>query len=331
MKVSIRNSLIQAIVVSVGVIGAPVYAHEAARSADALEITVLSTMLSDAIDDDAYSSFGEWGFSSLVEIGESKLLYDTGYHPDLVLRNSEKLGIELSDVEEVILSHAHIDHVGGLMTLRETLMAVNPAAMSVVHVAEGFFAVPEHPSRSDRDEIAAILEAYRATGGKVVVHQQSAELIPGVWLSGPVPRVHDETNWSESARILTAEGAVPDTILEDMSLIIETSKGLVVISGCGHAGIINIADQAISETGEERVVAAIGGFHLFEADDDTLQWTASQFRRIGLTYFIAAHCTGVEATFRLRQLAGLDRKNAVVGAVGQRYDRDGVYTGWIAQ
>lgn len=294
-------------------------------------ITILSTMLADSISGEAYSSYGEWGFAALVEVGGVKYLYDTGYHPDLVLKNAEKLGIDLAEVEQVILSHTHIDHVGGLMVLREALMKKNPAALSIAHVASGFFAEPEDSSRSGRDDTAAIMDAYRATGGTIIVHESSVEIAAGVWLSGPVTRIHDERNWSGSALIRTADGVAEDNVPEDMAMIIETSKGLVVISGCGHAGIINILDHAISATGEEHVVAAIGGFHLFQADDEALQWTASHFRRVGLTYFLGAHCTGIEATLRLRELAGLDRTNAVVGAVGQRYGPEGIYAGRIAR
>lgn len=331
MSLLIRSSQIGVIVLYLAVMGSIIHGQENTESTNSPIVTILSTMLADSVSGEAYSSYGEWGFSALVEVGGVKYLYDTGYHPDLVLKNAEKLGIDLAEVEQVILSHTHIDHVGGLMVLRETLMQRNPAALSTVHVAGGFFAEPEDISRSGRDNTAVIMDTYRATGGNVIVHEEAVEIAQGVWLSGPVPRIHDERNWSGSARIMTAVGSAEDTIPEDMAMIIETADGLVVISGCGHAGIINIVDHAISETGEERVVAAIGGFHLFQATDETLQWTASHFRRIGLHYFLGAHCTGIEATLRLRELAGLDRANAVVGAVGQRYGPDGIYAGLIAR
>ncbi len=83
----------------------------------ALKITVLATNLAG----DAYAGDGEWGYSALVEADGHKILYDTGLSPDMVLRNAKALKVELSDVEEVVLSHNHYDHVGGLMTLRREL------------------------------------------------------------------------------------------------------------------------------------------------------------------------------------------------------------------
>jgi len=85
------------------------------------------------------------------------------------------------------------------------------------------------------------------------------------------------------------------------------------------AGIVNTCEYARKVTGQSRILATIGGFHLFPASDERLDWTARQLRRFDLGYFLAAHCTGVEAVFRVRKLAHLDRATAVVGAVGSSY------------
>ena len=97
-----------------------------------LKITILSTMLAD-------DGIGEWGFSALVEADGHKILFDTGAHPNTVLENAKELKIDLSDVQDVILSHFHDDHTTGLMTLRREFTKKNPAALSRVHVAKGIF------------------------------------------------------------------------------------------------------------------------------------------------------------------------------------------------
>ena len=79
------------------------------------------------------------------------------------------------------------------------------------------------------------------------------------------------------------------------------------------------------------MVAVIGGFHLLDADDASLAWTARNLRRHGIGYIVGAHCTGVEALYRLRELAELSRSTAVVGAVGQTFSADGIGAGWIAR
>jgi 7,8-dihydropterin-6-yl-methyl-4-(beta-D-ribofuranosyl)aminobenzene 5'-phosphate synthase len=93
----------------------------------------------------------------------------------------------------------------------------------------------------------------------------------------------------------------------------------VVITGCGHAGIVNTLEYARSTVREAPAHAVIGGLHLFLAGDRTLEWTATKLKELGLAHLLGAHCTGVEAVFRIRQRAGLTRKTAVVGAVGSSF------------
>ena len=107
-----------------------------------------------------------------------------------------------------------------------------------------------------------------------------------------------------------------------MSLVFDTDKGLVVLSGCGHAGVVNTFEYARSRIRRAPVYAAIGGFHLFQLDDDKLAWTAAKLREFGLRHLLGGHCTGIEAVYRLRQLAGLDRRTCVVSAVGSSFALD---------
>ena len=143
--------------------------------------------------------------------------------------------------------------------------------------------------------------------------------MPGVWLSGPVPRPHSERNWSGPLQVRTAAGLVEDTVAEDSAVVVETDQGLVIITGCGHAGIVNIVDYARKSVGDVPIHAVIGGLHLFAATDEQLAWTAGRLAEAGIANLLGAHCTGVEAVFRLRDLANLSRKTAVVAAVGASF------------
>jgi 7,8-dihydropterin-6-yl-methyl-4-(beta-D-ribofuranosyl)aminobenzene 5'-phosphate synthase len=181
--------------------------------ARALRVTVLSTMLTD------HTGIGEWGFAALVEVDGRRLLFDTGERPETVLQNARELGIDLSSVTDVVLSHHHGDHTGGLLTLREALAKQNPAALSRVHVAEGIFLDRTSPDGGVQGNLMqARRAAYEATGGKFMVHSGPSEILPGVWVSGPVPRPHPERNWPRAGRIKTPQGMVEDSIPEDMSL-----------------------------------------------------------------------------------------------------------------
>ena len=115
---------------------------------------------------------------------------------------------------------------------------------------------------------------------------------------------------------------VEDTVPEDMSLVAVTDKGLVIISGCGHSGIINTLEHARQKIKAAPVYAALGGFHLFSLDDEKLDWTAGKLKEFGLRNFLGAHCTGIEAVYRIRQQAGLSRQTCVVGSVGSSFDLD---------
>ena len=289
-----------------------------------LKITVLSTMLSD-------NGIGEWGFAGLVEADGHRILVDTGAKPDTVLLNVRQLGLDLSDVREVVLTHNHDDHVGGLLTLRREFMKKNPAALSIVHVGKGIFY--SRPSDGKEDNIMlAIRKEYEATGGRFVEHDAPAELFPGAWLTGPVPRQYPERNWSVRGKVLAPSGLVEDNVPEDQSLVLNTNKGLVVVSGCGHAGVVNTLTFAEKEFSSTPVYALVGGFHLFAATDEQLDWTADKLKGFGVSYLIGAHCTGIEAVYRLRQKLELPRHSAVVGAVGSTFVLgEGIHPGSIAQ
>jgi 7,8-dihydropterin-6-yl-methyl-4-(beta-D-ribofuranosyl)aminobenzene 5'-phosphate synthase len=278
-----------------------------------LRVTVLSTML-------AEKGIGEWGFAALVEADGRRILFDTGYLPNTVHQNAKELGIDLSDITDVILSHNHDDHTGGLVTLRRELAKKNPAALSRAHVGRGIFWSRPKKDGTEGNPLLAFRPEYEASGGTFIEHSGPVELAPGVWLTGPVPRPNPERNWSGKGQVQSPQGLVEDTLPEDQSLVIDTDQGLVVITGCGHAGVVNILEFSRKQVRSAPVHAVLGGLHLFRADEKTLAWTGRKLREMKLGHLMGAHCTGIEAVFRLRELAGLQRSTCVVGAVGASFE-----------
>ena len=139
-------------------------------------------------------------------------------------------------------------------------------------------------------------------GGKFIEHEKPVELQPGVWLTGPVPRVHNERNWGMSSRPLrTASGTTEDNIPEDMSMVFDTVDGLVVLSGCGHAGIVNTVRSAMKAAGVDNVHAVIGGFHLGTSPKEYLQHTLQELERINPDVILPMHCTGEPFIAMLRE------------------------------
>src|SRR5271156_5660356 len=145
-----------------------------------LKVTILSTMLAD-------DGIGEWGFAALVEADGHRVLVDTGARPQTVLQNARELGVDLASVKEVILTHNHDDHTGGLITLRSELMKTNPAALSEAHVATGIFYSRQSGAGGGAEEntMIATKKEYEAIGGKFIEHSEAGEIFPGAWITGP--------------------------------------------------------------------------------------------------------------------------------------------------
>src|SRR5450432_2120294 len=298
------------------------------RRAQSVDVTVLSTMLADT------AGIGEWGFSALVVVDGHRILFDTGARPETVLNNVRELKGDLTNVTDVILTHNHGDHTGGLITLRRAVRDKNPAALAVTHVGEGIFLKRDVAIRG-WEPMERVRKMYEGLGGRMVVHESPVELYPGVWITGPVARVFPERNFGigPGGKVQMPDGSwAEDTIPEDMSLVIDTDRGLIVLSGCGHAGVINTLEYARTRIRAAPVYALIGGLHLFQLDDEHLKWTASKLKEFGVQNFLGAHCTGIEATYRIRVLCGLSRKTAAVGAVGGGFSlAEGIHPGSISK
>lgn len=312
----IRSAIVGALC---GVLMLGVATAEDLRVVSNLKITTLSTMLTE------FRGVGEWGFAALVEADGHTILFDTGMRPNTVLQNAEELGIDLSTIDTVILSHNHFDHTGGLVTLRRSLKGQNPSALQTTHVGDGIFL----PRKTDEAavsrlqlpegvvaDVRKVRKAYEAEGGRMVVHDEPHELRPGIWITGPIPRIHPEKNWSPISQIERNDSLIEDTIPEDQALVINTPQGLVVLAGCGHAGIVNTMEYARKMVPERAVHAVLGGFHLLALTDEKVSWTGAKMREFGVEHVLGAHCTGINAVQLLRDSAHLGRETSVVAAVG---------------
>ena len=294
-------------------------AAQAPRRVQSLKVTILTTMLSDG------RGVGEWGFAALVEADGRRILFDTGGRPDTIVINARELGIDLTGIPDVILSHSHGDHTTGLLTLRQQLRGAR------IHTGRGIFYSRPRPNGEGNFLVA---NRAKLEGLQFVEHDKPVELASGVWLTGPVPRPHPERNFSigPAGRVVAPEGVLEDTVPEDTSLVFDTAQGLVVLSGCGHAGLVNTLEYARTAVRKAQVYAVLGGWHLFQLNDERLEWTSGKMREYGVQHFLGAHCTGVEAVYRIRQLNRMPRERCAVGAVGATFDlQSGISPGLIAR
>ena len=181
----------------------------------------------------------------------------------------------------------------------------------------------------DRESLRARLEA---AGVEILIYSEPTEIMPSIWVTGPIKRTHEEKTYPTHIRMKVDGEWVEDYVPESQGLTIVTSDGPIVLLGCGHSGSVNLLEQVQRTIQDEPIQALMGGMHLFSANDETLDWTANKLTDIGIQHLMAGHCTGVEPLMRLRQGLNLDRKTAVVGAVGSRFVLgEGIHPTAIAQ
>lgn len=268
-----------------------------------LKITILSTMMADR------EGFGEWGFSALVEADNQRILFDAGMKPNTVYDNAKEMQVSLAKIPWFILSHNHQDHTGGVAKLRAVYK--DSSSFSKIFTGPGFFYRDPAGLTKATDSVSLV-----GTGTRFETINSFRQIAPGIYLTGAVPRIHDEKNYRTGGTLVTPQGVIDDNVPEDMSMVIKTREGLVVLSGCGHAGIINTVELVRAQFPGIKVYAVIGGFHLFEAPEEKIAWTATKLKEAGIQYFVGAHCTGLNAVYQLREAMGLSKENCLVGTVG---------------
>ena len=285
------------------------------------EITVLATNTAN------FGGIGEWSFSALLESDDEKILFDTGFNENTVLHNANLLGKDLSQVEKVILSHFHGDHTGGLIKLRKTFKEINPKAFSTVYVADGFFEQRYDENGELRgfiggfNDVDNFLKETDDLGIRFVILKEPIEISKNLYLSGPVERIHERVVVSPGFYLKKDGLLLDDLVLDDQSLGILTEQGWYMMSGCGHAGMINTA-QKFKSIQNRDVIGAIGGFHLFRSSDDVVTKTALALKEFGLKQLVGGHCTGIHEARKIADIVNIQNKNLSHGAIGTIVTKD---------
>jgi 7,8-dihydropterin-6-yl-methyl-4-(beta-D-ribofuranosyl)aminobenzene 5'-phosphate synthase len=246
----------------------------------------------------------EPGFSALVRVEKNgrgrTLLFDTGVTPTGMVENVRRLGLSLQDVEAIVLSHGHWDHVTGM---EGVVRALGSTGLPVLIHPEFWSRRRIHLPGLDPAELPSTSRpALEGAGFEIIEDRQPSFLLDGsVLITGEVDRTTEfETGFKGHEAL--RDGWQPDPlILDDQALVLRLpERGLVVLSGCGHAGIVNTVRHAQRLTGQQKIAAIIGGFHLSGPMFEPITGpTVSAFDELDPSLLVPAHCTGWKAVHQL--------------------------------
>jgi 7,8-dihydropterin-6-yl-methyl-4-(beta-D-ribofuranosyl)aminobenzene 5'-phosphate synthase len=246
---------------------------------------------------------GEHGFSAFIEADQRNYLFDTGSGHS-VIKNSLELNKDLRTIKKIFLSHGHYDHTGGLpevlkMTGRVDVHAHPHVFLDRIHL------IKENGKEAKRFVGLPFKRSYlESLGAHFILNKDFIEIEKGTFSTGEVPR---KTSFEKPDPRLFSEvdgQTHPDAFLDDQSLLLDTEKGLILMLGCAHSGMINIINYVVHKTGKEKFYAILGGTHLDFLTPKQLDESIKALKKMKIEKIGVCHCTGMRAAFRLHQEFG---------------------------
>ena len=221
------------------------------------------------------------------------ILLDVGPVAEPVIYNAKKLNLNLSDIDMIVLSHCHFDHTAGLAGVISEIGHEVPIFGHPDIFRPNFTLKPEFLNYAMVAENRR--ENIEQLGGYFILTKSAIELIPGFMITGEVERSTPfEETGGVSCFTIDAEGnLVPDKLNDDYSVVINLrNRGIVIITGCGHAGPVNIIKHSMKISGVDKLESVIGGFHLLQAGEKRIDLTIEEFKKFKPNWIAPMHCTG---------------------------------------
>jgi len=242
-----------------------------------------------------YGFLAEWGLSILVEVDEMSILMDTGLSFS-ASHNAQLLGIDLSTIDRIALSHGHADHTGGLRDVLKITGEVEIIAHPDIWAAKY--------AQRDQEELQYIgipfsREELESRGARFHLSAEPVYITNRIITSGEIPMLSGYEEIENNLLVKEGDTLRQDPLSDDLTVIINADFGLVVVLGCAHRGIVNTLRHAQNLTGKEAVYAAIGGTHLFRASKERIMKTIIDLKKMGIQKMGVSHCTGFYASAQL--------------------------------
>ena len=259
----------------------------------------VTTLCENNIGHGSQNLIGEHGLSFYIEAENRRILFDTGQNLGLA-NNAEVLGIDLSRIDTVVLSHGHYDHSSGLKTLlncnTDFTLCAHPDVFS-----------PKVRGTGDGHKYIGIpidRNALEQKGIKIQLDKDPVSLAPGITTTGTIPLSNEFETVESDFYLKNGDDFTADTLADDRALILDTKKGLVVLLGCSHRGVINTLNHVTRITGRKRIHSILGGLHLGKASDEKLANIIDHLHTFGLDKIGVGHCTGPKAFVALANAFG---------------------------
>ncbi len=242
-----------------------------------------------------FKGIGEHGLAILVERGETRILFDTGQGLGLAA-NAALLGKDLASVHTVVLSHGHYDHTGGLAPFLD--LAGEAAVIAHPEVLKDRYA--QIGGAGPDAQVFPIgvpfsQEELERKGARLELSPLFQEIAPDIFSTGEVPRPPNWKSWDPRLVVREGDGYREDPFRDDLSLLLETEKGPVLLLGCAHAGLHAIVNHIRKETGLDRLHAVLGGTHLGASGPEDWQKAVDLLEALQVERIAPGHCTGIRA------------------------------------
>ena len=243
-------------------------------------------------------ALGEHGFAAFLETEKGNFLFDTG-KGKTVVHNAAVLKKDLKSINKIVLSHAHGDHTGGLPEVLQSLSSKQIDVFAHPDIFADRFR--EKDGQRTYGGIPFVKGYLEKLGARFVFNKEYGDVEEGVFLTGEVPRETSFEGGDMGKRFVNRGGMTePDIILDDQSLVIHVEKGILIVLGCAHAGMVNVINHAIKMSGVDEIYGIVGGTHIGLSGDAQRDQTIEALRDYKIEHLLPTHCTGLETMGRMR-------------------------------